>query len=167
MQYSQIVSRFIDEAIADVNSKNLHLFSRHLYELIDLPKSKSESITIYTDVYSELLNQYRKISDQYMAMLVISIADSKYLKYYEFIDLYSGNLELGTPAEVYLIKRYDANEEPYILEEYKRPIRSELVGLDKEVYAYYRSSRNEPDELFSCGFYFEHYPNFNVEHEWR
>jgi hypothetical protein len=67
-----------------------------------------------------------------------------------------------------LIKRLEEREEPYITEEYKLPVTQELIKPSNGVvYAYYKTIRNEQRDIYLTGFYFEHYPDGEVEHDWE
>jgi hypothetical protein len=166
--YDLIASALIKEAVASIDAKKLQLFSRHVYELVDLPDKIVDQVNISAKVFSAIIKQYGDISENLSALMVIDIEDSVKLDYCDIEDLCEGKYELGMPAEIYFVNRIKNDMKPYVVEEYKRPIQQNLINASSgSIYSYFRSFKNKPGEFFARGFYFEHYPLPMIENEWR
>lgn len=165
--YKELISNWLNPQTKQrVMDKSLD--SRHIDDLLDeRPNSPEDILSASFELYKELLSQYQIYSDEIMAMLVIGVKETPDLQAYSIEQLFRGGLELWPSPELYLVKR-EPNLEPYVVEEYKRPFNQTIIQPNQGlVYAYFRTMRNSTDDPYSPGFYFEHYPSGDAEHDWR
>jgi len=167
----QIIKAFIQEAFSDMKSKNIKGFSRHIDEIFPkIPQDRKSQIKIALDLYRELIEQYDAYSADLMAVLVIGTDYEDNLQKHNLQELLDGKLELSPPPELYLAERAYVRDAPFVVEEYKVPVKEGVKPSNGVVYSYYKTIRHDSRDIYLTGFYFEHYPNIEaevVEHDWE
>lgn len=166
-KYSDAISDFLKDAIVKLKDGSSQLESRHIDELsVEVPTDKADQVKLSFELYRLLLDAYSQYSADVQALLVIGVEDSSFPEKHTIKELFSGSLNITPPPELYLIKRVKPTE-PYVVEEHKTPFKQDLVSSTTGcVYGYFRASRSDPDDLYTLGFYFEHFPTGEVVHGW-
>lgn len=165
IEYQRIVENWLNDPSLFENVNNRSLDSRHLDELVE-NVSPDDQFNVAVKLFEQLIAQYQHYSSEMMAMLVLSLNETDNFEQHALDEVISGKIKLHPSTELYLVKR-ELNLEPYVVEEYKRPIHQSLFKCQNGViYSYYRLMRNSAHEPYSPGFYFEHYPKGAVGEDW-
>ena len=162
----QTINNFLQDSIKQLEGGQ-KVVSFHIDDLdIDLPNVVNDQVKKALDLYTLLLDSYSEMSAEYSAVLRIAIGYTSQLNVAQLDDLMANKLELTSPPELILKKRAGLFS-PFVAEEHTFPIEQSLIDQKQGcVYAYFRSIRFGSDDMFAPAFYFEHFPEGQIEFDW-